>query len=143
MSIHSSLTSFAEKTHLSAILSPSDLVSFLPPEQWNFEKVYFGFLALNLLVAIAIFFVRLHPALKERVSQLCWTMFIVGSILSFFRLQRIPLLGMDLWRTILEVVGLVWVILIIRYFNTGHKKELLNIELEKRRTKYLPRKKTS
>lgn len=135
------MSSFTQALHVNEWLSPAGLVSLIPSAHWYGESLYVGFVALCAILAIALLFVRAHRPVVERLSTLLWSNLIVGLFLIFFRLQLVPLLGMDLWRTVQEIGFLIWLAVIVRYWKVDYSKGLLAQKVEERRTKYHPKKK--
>ena len=120
--------------------SPSDLIATIPPEHWKYEIGYLVMLGVFLALAIALIFMKkVRTSLKDRLYSFLWTNIILGLILFFFRVQQIPLLGMDIWRFIQEIAIVIWIALIVRFYRKVYRKEALIQKVEERKTKYLPK----
>lgn len=100
---------------------------------------YVGFIGLCWLVGIGGNFLPIHRSLKSRILSLAWTNAILGIFLFFFRFEGIPLLGMDIWRLLQEILTVVWIISIIRYSRTHLKHELMSEKVTSYRQKFLPK----
>jgi len=120
---------------------PERLFLVKPPADWPLEWWYIALIALNLVLALTslIFGKRLHPRLREAMSVFGWSNLIVMGILYFFRVQRIPYLGMDLIRTIHELSILIWGIFLVRGMRSTITKQKTQELVEARRSKYLPK----
>lgn len=119
--------------------NPATLFDLVPADTWYFMWVYVGLTGLCLLIGILLpFLKKIRPSLKQRISQLVWTNFWLGLILFFFRYQRIPILGMDIWRTAQEICLFFWIIYLFRFSRTVIKKESVQEQIEERRNRYLP-----
>ena len=129
--------------HVSPYWSPSGLISMTPPQTWVFEKGYVIMLALFLVGGLVSLFVKRIPeGLRRRFNALCWNNLVIGLILFFFRYQRIPLLGMDIWRFVQEIVLIVWLVIIFRYWRRQLPKERFSEQVIAHKQKYLPKKKS-
>jgi len=116
-----------------------NLFSFLPPVDWHFKWVYAGLIYACFAGAIIINFFRIHPFIKERLAKFLWTNALIGGLLFFFRYQRIPFLGMDIWRTIQEISIVIWIYSIVHYRKNKLSKEILEQRVHEYRNKYLPK----
>jgi hypothetical protein len=124
--------------------SPANLFAFTPPEAWYFERVYVVLTGLCLIAGITLLFIRtIRPGLRERFLSFSWTNFTLGLILFFFRYERIPLLGMDVWRFVQEVAMIIWIVLIYRYWQVKIPAERLAERVIAHKEKYLPKPKKS
>ena len=122
----------------------NQLISLTPAISWKYQWVYGGLLIVFLLVGIGlIFWKKLYPTLKHQLSAMVWFNFFLGAILFFFRYQRIPLLGMDLWRFIQEIEIVIWILLILRYRLVKYPKEMISQKVVSYKSKYLPKAKTT
>ena len=116
------------------------LFSVYPPEHWKFMWAYVALIGICFLAAIALIFLKkIHPSLRSRLSNLAWTNVLLGIMLFFFRFERIPLLGMDLWRLVQEVSILAWLASIWYYWRHGFRAERLADQVVAYKEKYLPR----
>ena len=116
------------------------LVQVTPPLQWNFSWLYLLLIAIFLVGAIVMLFLRrMHPPLRERWSWFFWSNIFIGAILYFMRDQRIPYLGTNLLRVAHEFFILFWLNSIIWYHRTGMKQEKLAEAAIARKEKYLPK----
>ena len=117
-----------------------ELVAATPPALWSFKWVYLGFLALLLIGAIVILFLRrMHPPLRERWSSFFWSNLLIGLVLFFMRDQRIPYLGTNLLRVVHEFFIVFWLNSIIWYKRTGYRQEKVAELAIERKSKYLPK----
>jgi hypothetical protein len=131
-------------THVGPYWSPAGLVNMTPPAVWVFQWAYLGLIITCLVAAVAMLFAkRLRPGLRERISSFGWYNAVIGTILFFFRYQRIPLLGMDGWRFLQEIGMIVWLILIIRYARVAIPQQSLAEQVVAHKAKYLPKPKNS
>lgn len=105
--------------------------------------IYTGLILFCLIGGISLFFWRLRPGLRGRLSSLFWTNAIIGLILFFFRFERIPLLGMDLWRFLQEFAIVIWSFFILRYWRRSIPKEMLAEKVQAYRDRFLPKPKKS
>ena len=110
-----------------------------PGMEWKFRWIYVGLIGLMLLVGIVVAFLKIHPELKRRISNLAWTNVFLGVVLYFVRDQRIPVLGMDLWRFMQEIGIVVWVNAIAWYARTGLRNQNVREAARQRFEKYLPK----
>ncbi len=120
---------------------PETLFLIKPPLEWSLQWWYVAFIALNLIVALAslIFKKRLRPQVYNAASTFGWSNLIIMGILYFFRVQRIPYLGMDFLRTIQEIAMLIWAVYLVRGLRTQVSTLKTQELIEARRTKYLPK----
>jgi hypothetical protein len=133
------LTNWFSGLSVEEIFSFKNLTSMTPPFEWKFMWIYVGILIFFWIGSIVSAFIKVHPSLKSRLSAFFWTYALLGSLLFVFRYFGIPLLGMDVWRTILEISAVVWAVSIVRYALRGLRQEKLAEKIEERRTKYLPK----
>ena len=120
------------------------LVAMNPSPVWKYQWVYVGVLSILLVLGVGLLFIKKgRPALREQLANFAWVNLGFGIIIFFFRYQRIPLLGMDLWRLLQEGEMLVWLLLILRYRLVIYPKETLEEKIVSYRSKYLPRPKQS
>jgi len=91
---------------------------------------------------VSLFVKRIPEGLRRRFNALCWNNLVIGLILFFFRYQRIPLLGMDIWRFVQEIVLIVWLVIIFRYWRRQLPKERFSEQVIAHKQKYLPKKKS-
>jgi hypothetical protein len=133
------LTNWFSGLSAEEIFSFKNLTSMTPPFEWKFMWIYASLLIFFWIGSIVSTFIKVHPSLKSRLSAFFWTYALLGSLLFVFRYFGIPLLGMDLWRTILEISAVVWAVSIVRYALKGLRQEKLAEKIEERRTKYLPK----
>jgi hypothetical protein len=119
---------------------PKELLMVQPPNSWELMWGYVAFLVLSLIVFILMLVpaLKLHETLKSRFKLWGITQVIIGALLFFFRFYQIPYLGMDLWRMILEVTALAWLISIAVYAYKKLPSQLIKEQAEARRNKYLP-----
>lgn len=120
-------------------LSLKDAFSLTPPFVWAAQWYFVGFLGLCLLIGIAVYFLPIHPSLKGRVASVAWFNVVLGPFLFFFRYQRIPLLGMNIWIVLEIIATIAWIGLIIYYARTSLRKQLFSEQAEAYQKKYLPK----
>jgi hypothetical protein len=137
------LNAFFQSLHVNEWLSLSGLFALTPPAYWYGEFSYEVFVIGSGVVAIVLLFVRAHRAILDRLSPLLWTNFILGLFLLFFRLQLVPLLGMDLFRTLQEIGFAIWLAVIVRHALVEYPKVLFAKKVAERKTKYHPKQKSS
>lgn len=132
---------FLQNNNLTALWQPAELLMVRPPKNWELMWGYITFIALFTITAIALLFLKkkVAPVLYAQLSTLSWTVAILGGLLFFFRYVRIPYLGTDIVRTILEVSAVIWLI----WISISYKKLVPVMKqaelIEERRTKYLPK----
>jgi hypothetical protein len=134
----SALQTFWNETLL-AWWSPSGYFIATPAASWPFRWVYAGIVIALLVAGIVLLFLRIRPILKGKLLSFFWTNALIGLVLYFFRDQRIPFLGMDIWRLLHEIGMIVWINNIIWYSRTGLQKVKLHEKVAERREKYLPK----
>jgi hypothetical protein len=119
---------------------PHNLLLVTPPAQWPLMGGYVGFIGSTILIIIVLLVLgkRGNPNLKRRIRNWAITQLLIGGILFFFRYYRVPYLGMDIFRTIQELLALVWLGFIVVYAYKVLPLEILQEHVEARRKKYLP-----
>ncbi len=90
---------------LSNYWSFQNLFAYRPLLQWPLQWWYVGMLALLLVVLVVSFIIRkkIGQEVASLLINFCLTNLFWGGILYFFRVQRIPLFGMDIWRLLQEL----------------------------------------
>jgi len=116
-----------------------NLISIVPPATWAWRWFYVGVIGAFLVGGIVIIFLKIRPTVKARISNLCWTNVVLGLLLYFFRDQRVPYVGMDIFRFFQEIGMVIWINTIIWYARNQIPKEKLAEAVTERRTKYLPK----
>ncbi len=132
---------FLQKYNLTALWQPAELLMARPPKQWELMWAYVTFVGIFAISAVALLFLRkkLSVELHTQLSSLSWTVAILGTILFFFRYVRIPYLGTDLLRLILELAALIWLgYIVVSLKRAAPVAKLANL-VEERREKYLPK----
>lgn len=119
--------------------SPANLVAVTPSATWHFRWVYVDLVVACFVGAVITQFLKIRVSVKNRLQSMLWTNFFLGLALYFFRDQRLPFLGMDLWRFIQEIALIFWVNSIILFSRTGLIQEKLAEKVHERRQKYLPK----
>ena len=101
---------------------------------------YLTFLGIFLLAGLVLLFLRKIDAdVRRSLLGLSWTITTTGALLFFFRYQQIPYLGMDVFRTLLEALAIVWLGLIIRSARKTIPQKKLDEAVRARKEKYLPK----
>jgi hypothetical protein len=132
---------FLVKNNLTALWQPAELLMIRPPKNWELMWAYVAFVGIFALAAIVLLFTRkrLDPTLHAQLSSLSWTVTILGVFLFFFRYVRIPYLGTDLVRLLLEISAVAWLSWIFISQKKAAPKAKLDDLIQKRREKYLPK----
>jgi glucan phosphoethanolaminetransferase (alkaline phosphatase superfamily) len=125
--------------HLDKWLSFSTLFDMTPPAHWPLQWAYLTFIILSIVIGVILILLPIHTGTKQRLSNVLLSNGMIGFILFFFRFQQIPLLGMNIFRLIQEIVFVVWLLVIFRYARTHIPKERLAEKIAERRNKYLPK----
>jgi hypothetical protein len=125
--------------HLDKWLSFTTLLDVTPPVLWPLQRAYLAFVTLSIIVALVLLFLPVHTASKQRLGTLLWTNGAIGIVLFFFRYQQIPLLGMNLWRLIQEIVFVAWLLFILRFMRKQIPADRFTEKVIERRNKYLPK----
>jgi hypothetical protein len=73
----------------------------------------------------------------NKTATFCLTMAVSFSFIFFFRYEAIPILGGRFWIFIWILMGLVWVILLIRHYFMIMPKQMEELAAKKKRSKYL------
>lgn len=129
--------------HITPYWSFTQLFSSTPPYKWPWMYIYLGLLIFFFLAIILIAFLPLREGLKKRFYPYLITNLVLGLVIFFFREQRVPILGMDIWRFLQELEMIIWLPFILGYIIKGRPKEILSEKVEQRRQKYLPKKKNT
>jgi hypothetical protein len=127
--------------HITPYWSFTQLFNSTPPYRWPWMYIYLGLLIFFFLAIILIAFLHLREGLKKRFYPYLITNLVLGLVIFFFREQRVPILGMDIWRLLQELEMIIWIPFILIYILKGRPKEILGEKVEQRRQKYLPKKK--
>lgn len=111
-----------------------------PVATWELHWWYAGVTIACLVGAIVLVFAKkLHPVLRQHLSNAWWTNAILGGILYFARDQRIPYFGTDIVRTVQLFSLFVWTVVAVwigvRAARFDNKASLLT----ERRERYLPK----
>jgi hypothetical protein len=122
---------------------PTNLLATAPNPSWPWMWWFVGLIGLCLAAGLASLFIRFHDRLRHRLSTLFLNNVWIGAILFFLRYERLPILGMDLWRLIQEITLFVWLALITRDFRRDYPKERLAARIVEYRAKYLPKPKST
>jgi hypothetical protein len=133
------MSSLSNHLRLDSWFNLSTLLATNPPAQWNFMWAYLVFLGICFLGTILCLVIRFYLPLRTRLTNLFLTNVVLGAILFFFRYQQVPLLGMDILRTLQEIGFVIWLIIIVSHIRVAKPKEALAALVEERRTKYLPK----
>jgi hypothetical protein len=123
-----------------SVWSLPGLLALQPPLQWHHMWYYIAFLGICLvgLLSLLIFRKYIRANLINRLSSLFLTNLVLGGILYFFRIQQIPILGMDVWRFFQECATVIWIFSIVRFYLRDYRHELTQEKIAARRNKYLP-----
>lgn len=122
------------------IFNPETSIAVVPTTEWPFAIVYMLFIVLCLAGVIVFTFIKkLDEQIRLKWSTFFWTNLILSGILFFLRYQTIPLLGMDILRTIQLFADIIWVILILKYSLIDHKRILIAQKVQEHKEKYLPK----
>ena len=119
--------------------APQDLLNTVPPPLWPWMPEYLAVLILLLIGAVLSLAVRMPGRLNERLGALCWNNLWLGALLFFFRYQHVPILGMDIWRFLQELVIIIWLYRIVRNFLRTYPQQRLAERVAEYRGKYLPK----
>lgn len=132
---------FLQNNNLTALWQPAELLMVRPPKQWELMWAYIAFVAIFAVVAVALLFVknRVTEPVKSQLSTLAWTVTILGPILFFFRYVRVPYLGTDLLRFLLELSVIGWLTWILVGIKKRAPEVKLNSLVQERKEKYLPK----
>ncbi|CAN5195043.1 hypothetical protein BH11PAT4_BH11PAT4_6040 [soil metagenome] len=132
---------FLKSHNLTALWQPAELLMVRPPKQWELMWAYVVFIGIFLVGAIALLFLKkkVPQDLHNQLSSLTWTVSILGGFLFFFRFVRIPYLGTDLLRLLLELAALIWLGVILFSIKKAAPKAKLDALVQERKDKYLPK----
>jgi uncharacterized membrane protein len=120
--------------------SPAGLFLGTPGETWKFQWSYVALVSACFIGGIILtFWKQGHPYLKSSLSRLLWSNFWLGLFLFFFRFQRIPILGMDIWRFIQEIAMIAWLVVMARTYSKQRPQEVLQEKVAAYKNRYLPK----
>jgi hypothetical protein len=119
--------------------NPAQFLLATPPAAWLFEKADLALVIILFVIAIVALVPRIPSGLRSRLLSFGWYNFLIAGILFLTRWQRIPVLGMDLWRFLHEIIMIIWVITIIRYQVLHRPKEDLQAKVQAYRERFLPK----
>ncbi|MFA5187795.1 MAG: hypothetical protein WC460_00350 [Patescibacteria group bacterium] len=72
-----------------------------------------------------------------KVGNFCLTMAISFTFIFFFRYEAIPVLGGRFWIFIWLLMGVIWLVYLIRYYFVVMKKQLRELNEKQKLNKYL------
>ncbi len=87
------------------------------------------------------YFIR-HPVLKIGIAKwrrLLVTTGLIGIVWFAFRYENTPILGRRWWIGLLAVIGLIWLIYILKYMFTKFREEKTEYETNLLKSKYMPK----
>jgi hypothetical protein len=119
--------------------NPADFLLATPPTSWSFKWIDLGLVIALFVLGLIALSPRIHESLRNRLLAFSWYNFFIAGILFLTRWAGIPVLGMDLWRFIQEIVMIIWIVFIIRYQLHHRPKEKLQEKVQEYRTRYLPK----
>lgn len=119
--------------------NPQGFLLITPSASWKLEWAYVALIGTCLLLAIVISFWKFTPSIRYSLLNILWGHSVAGAFLFFFRDQRLPYLGMDVWRLIQEIILVVNLAMVVRYYNGAHQQELLQEQVKAYKAKYLPK----
>src|SRR5579871_4051338 len=115
------ISSWLYQLHASLQTYWYQISSSTPIGSWKFLRFYLGLLGIFLVIVISTPFLPIRTEGKSKLLQLGWSNLVIGAILSFLRYQQIPILGMDIWRTIQEIGIIIWITYLLIYFRTDYR----------------------
>ena len=124
---------------LTQVWNPAGIIQIVPPLLWPWEWYYVGLLGLCALVVGFSFLPRLPKLLAHPLRKVLFNNFWAGILLLFLRTERVPILGMDIWRLAQECAIVISVFLIVRHFRATHPHLVLRARVEEYRTRFLPK----
>jgi len=107
-------------------------------------------LFLALLAAFAVMIIislllsynkKIHPPLRAKLFNFFLTLGILGILISFFRYESIPYVGIRLMMFLLIITAFIWYLIITIYGLTKMPKEVKLRKNQERYAQYLPKKK--
>lgn len=111
-----------------------------PAAVWELHWWYAGVTIACLVGAIALLFLKkMHPSLRQNLSNALWTNAILGGILYFSRDQRIPYFGTDIVRTVQLFSLLIWVAVSLWIGVRTARNDRTAAVINARRERYLPK----
>ena len=119
--------------------NPAGFLNGTPPATWPFEKADLVVVIGLLVLGLVAFIPRIPSGLRSRLLSFAWYNFPIAGILFLTRWQAIPVLGMDLWRLVQEIIMIVWLVSIVQYQLHHQPKEELQEKVKAYREKYLPK----
>jgi hypothetical protein len=131
-------TTWLKDPHLGDWWHAHTLFLYTPPADWPLMWAYVGFTAACWILGIALAFLKIHANLKTTLARFLWANALIGPLLWFFRYERLPLMGMDIWRLIQFICDVVWIVLIIRYIRTTHRKTKVKEQVTAYKNRFLP-----
>jgi hypothetical protein len=121
------------------------LFEYRPTLLWPLQWWYVGLMGLLLVVLVSSLLLRkqMIPALRGLLISVSLTNLLWGAVLYFFRVQHIPLLGMDLWRFVQELGLVIYLSISIPRIIKNHRLTQQVVAHETAKSKYLPKPKKS
>lgn len=121
------------------IWNPAGLLEVTPPLTWAWQWYYIAFLVFCALLLTAAYYSRLPALLAKPLRRIAFNNLWIGLLLLFFRLERVPVLGMDVWRIIQECAIVTLLVLTFLHFRKNHPKNVLSARVEAYRNRFLPK----
>lgn len=119
--------------------NPAQFANYRPPREWTLVRADQAFIIILVVTGSVLLFTRFDSRVRDRLLSFCWVNASIAALLFALRWWQVPLLGMDIWRFIHEVVTAIWLGRILRYRLKHYPKEQLQDRVHAYRTKYLPK----
>ncbi len=116
--------------------------TFLSSADKIFIYVALGLLVVGILIRILVWFMRPNEVNKKllfKIWQLLFWIGLSGLIWGAIRYEGTPIFGRRYWAGLNYIVGIIWLLYLIKYTVFNYRRERFEHERELMKSKYLPK----